>query len=384
LVEDINLKTTWIFTPESGTYSVSMKNEHVIGVAVSSSAEHPLSTLEESFGGFAYLLTRVNGSMRFWRYDSPKGFNCVEFDPTDDRVIFGNDDGNVYVFDLDGSLVSTVKLGAPVYSCAFSPFGNKVAVATESEEGSKITIMDKNFEHLWEYLTDDNVWGLSWHEEEEMLAVASHDGNVYILKKPTAIWKEEVAEAVNKVKWCGNKLVVGTFKPGAVILYDTHNPENPEKVWEIDENLSNVWGLDFNDLCDIIAYGDATVGKMALVDLDGNEIISTEFTGGVQSLSWKGSTIVVATDKIKALSVVRCHPISSMFSSLERVTTISLKWDNDTIEISSVLHSLLGKPGWLYVNNKLLKTSVVRGNHLYVRSPLEGEVELRVPKGVQY
>ncbi|UXD22493.1 hypothetical protein IPA_05475 [Ignicoccus pacificus DSM 13166] len=380
--EEINIKTSWIFTPERGTYSLALRDSRTVALAVSSSSAHPLASSEEEFGGFAYLLTRVDGRITSWRYDSPQGFNCAAFDPVDERVIFGNDDGNVYIFDLDGTLITTIKFGTPVYSCAFSPHGNRVAIATEGEGGGKVSILDKNFEHLWEFLTDDNVWGLSWHVDEEMLAVASHDGNVYILKKPTAIWKEEVAEAVNKVKWCGNKLAVATFKPGKVLLYDTKDPRNPTLLWEIEEGLNNVWGLSFNDDCTLLAYGDASNGKFGLIGIDGNEIISQKYKEGIQSLDWKGAKIALATERLKVLSVLKCGPISSYITKLELVTTLSEKWDRDEVELSSLLHTILGRPEWLYVNGKLLKVSVVEGNHLYVKSPMEGEVELKTPRGI--
>ncbi len=378
--EGISVKTAWIFTPEKGTYSIALRDENRLALAVSSSSGHPLASGEEEFGGFAYLLTRVNGAIKSWRFDSPKGFNCAAFDPVDNKVVFGNDDGYLYVFDFDGSLITKVHFGTAIYSCAYSPSGSKIAIATEGEGGGKVSILDNHFEHLWEFLTDDNVWGMAWHEDEEKLAVASHDGNVYILQKPTAIWKEEIAEAVNKVAWCGNKLAVGTFKPGSVVLYDTKNPESPEKLWEYENGLSNVWGLDFNDNCTLIAYGDAANGKMGILDLEGNEVISTTFKEGVQSLGWKGSNIAIATDRIRVLSVVRCTPLAQAYQILEYAITTSKKWDEDAVEVSALLHALMGKPEWLYVNNKLLRVVVIDGNHLYVRSPFEGDVEIKKPK----
>jgi hypothetical protein len=175
---------------------------------------------------------------------------------------------------------------------------------------------------------------------------------------------------------------VATFKPGKVILYDAKDPYHPQLLWEIDEGLNNVWGLSFNDDCTLIAYGDAANGKFGLVRMDGQEIISHQYKDGIQSLDWKGAKIALAIDRLRVLSILKCGPLSSYITKLETVTTLSEKWDLEEVEISALLHMLLGKPEWLYVNGKLLKVSVVNGNHLHVKSPIEGEVEIKIPRGI--
>ncbi|ALU12482.1 hypothetical protein EYM_04305 [Ignicoccus islandicus DSM 13165] len=371
----INLNLAWTFPLERGTISLKANDENTVAISVSMPPTNLPSDISQT-RGYAYLVRRIDGKIVSWRYEALMGFNCTAFDPMGDRVIYGNDDGNLYVFDYEGNLIDQRNFGSPIHACVFSADGKRLAISLEGEGGDKVSVLDSSLEYLWEFLANDNVWSMAW--KDDVLAVASHDGNVYLVKKPTIIWKEEVAEAVNRVSWCGNKLAVSTFKPGSIIVYDTTDIEKPVRVMEYYSGLENVWGLDFDTDCKLIAFGDLITKRFGIIDLEGNLIVNKHLNDGIQSLSWEESNIFLAHNSLWVLSVEKCTPLSKAGVLIDHVVTISFKLEeSDVAEISSVLHHLLGSPRYVYVNDKLLKVSVVKGDHLYIKSPFEGEVEVK-------
>ncbi len=363
------IEKSWSFVPEKGTIALDSKGNKV-AIAVSRSSMRSTKKSEEA--GFGYVVWKKGKVLMSWRFDSDKGLNCAAFHPTENLVIFGNDEGTLYVFTEDGDLIKTIELNSPVLSCAFSSSGERVALGFE---GGKVSIRDSSFEPLWEYLTDDNVWSLSWSPDEKYLAVASHDNNLYILTKPKDVWRETFSTGVNRVHWCGEKLAAGTWDPGIVAVYNVSDPTSPEKLWE-KELLSSVWGLSWNDACSHLAAG-ATNSVMKVFDTEGEAILSMELYP-IDDLKWKGEFLTVAgKDHVDAFSMYTCTPF--ILPSFKRFKTYSLSQPGTVVEVSEALYLLMGRPKKVLVNGDELEVRVVPGNFLYIISPYDGEVEVEVP-----
>ncbi|NPA85329.1 MAG: WD40 repeat domain-containing protein [Crenarchaeota archaeon] len=364
------LERDFTFYTDGGAVALDSDGEHV---AIGTSKLSPRFPRSGEEGGHAYVVKKKGKVVLSWRFDAEKGFNCAAFSPSKDFVIFGNDDGKLYVFTYDGDLLSAVEVDSPVYSCAFSRSGSYLALGTE---GGKVSVRDSNFEPLWEYLTEDNVWGLSWSPDERYVAAASHDGNVYILTKPKEVWKEDLGSPVNRVSWCGERLAAGTWEPGKVVVYEAGNPASPQKLWE-KSVWGSVWGLEFEDACNYLAAGSS--GKAFKVFAqDGREVFSADLFP-VEDLSWNSAVLAVGGEgRVEVYRTFQCLPHS--LPSLKRFKTISLtKPDNlGFAEMSEALYLLLGKPKVVRVNGEEMGVKVVKGNFLYIFSPYDGEVEVEV------
>ena len=363
------IEKSWSFVPEKGTINLDAKGNKV-AIAVSRSSARSAKKSEEA--GYGYVVWRKGKVLMSWRFDTEKGLNCAAFHPTDNVVIFGGDDGTLYVFTEDGDPIKTVELNSPILSCAFSKSGNRVALGFE---GGKVSIRDSSFEPLWEYLTDDNVWSLSWSPDEKYLAVASHDNNLYILTKPKDVWRETFSSGVNRVHWCGEKLAAATWDPGVVAVYNVSDPTSPEKLWER-ELLSSVWGLSWNDVCSNLAAG-ATNSLLKIFDSEGESILSVELYP-IDDLRWGSEFLAVAgKDHVDAFNTYVCTPF--LLPSFKRFRTFSLSQPGTVAEVSEALYLLMGKPKKILVNGDEFEVKVVPGNFLYIISPYDGEVEVEVP-----
>ncbi len=364
------LEKAFVFYTEGGTIALDTDGDKV-GIAVSKSSPRAVAKAEE--GGHAYVVWKKGRVVLSWRYDTEKGFNCVSFNPTKDMIVFGNDDGNLYVFTKDGELIKTVNLDAPVYSCAFSPSGNFLAVGTE---GGKVTVRDSSLEPIWEYLTEDNVWGISWSPDEKYIAVASHDGNLYILTKPKDVWRESLGSGVNRVVWCDQYLAASTWEPGEVVLYEVSDPTSPHKLWER-EILGNVWGLAMDDACNYVLAGSSN-SVVKVFDVEGNSVMSMELFP-VDDAAWNGALVAIGgKNRVEVFNGVVCLPYS--IPSLKRFKIISLSKPEalSYIEMSEVLYLLLNRPRKVKVNGDEFEVRVRKGNFLYIISPYDGEVEVEV------
>ncbi|ABU81743.1 WD40 repeat domain-containing protein [Ignicoccus hospitalis] len=365
----LNLEKDFTFFTEGGSLSIDTK-DNLLAIAVSKAS--PRGERNDEEGGHAYVVTKKGKVIMSWRFDSQKGFNCAAFKPDSDVVIFGNDDGSLYVFKTDGEMIKKVDLDAAIYSCAFSPSGSFVALGTE---GGKVSVRDSSFEPLWEYLAEDNVWGLSWSPDERYVAVASHDGHLYVLTKPKEVWKDDLGAPVNKAKWCGNYLAASTWE-GLVVTYDASDPQSPSKLWE-GRLGSNVWGLDFDDACSYLAAGSRG-SDLVIFDTEGNMTLSVK-PGPVDDLSWRGPSLAVASkNKVEVFKTMSCVPY--ILPTLKRFKAASFsKPENiDFIEMSKLFYALLGRPKKVKVNGETYWVKVIDGDFLYIFSQHDGEVEVEI------
>ena len=364
------LEKEFVFYTEDGTVAVDSDGE---AIAIGVSRASPRGAEKGKEGGHAYVVWRRNKVVFSWRFDAEKGFNCAAFKPSSDLVVFGNDDGFLYVFNKSGELLKTVNVDSPIYSCAFSPSGSYLAMGTE---GGKVTVRDSNFDPLWEYLTEDNVWGLSWSPDERFVAVASHDGNLYVLTKPKEVWKDDLKSPVNRVVWCDDYLVAGTWEPGTVALYDASDPTSPTKLWER-ELLGNVWGLDMDSACNYVLAGSSN-SIVKIFSIDGKDVMSME-AFPVDDVAWAGATVAIGgKSKVEVYAAEVCLPYA--IPSLRRFKIISLsKPENlNVVEMSEVLYLLLNKPKKIKVNGDEFEVRPIKGDFLYILSPYDGEVEVEV------
>lgn len=160
-----------------------------------------------------------------WTRDLPRSpYGAWDVVFQQDRLIVGDDNGDMYIFNLEGkvSWKTKVKRKDYVYGVAASSGGYLAAVT----QGGGVHVY-KNGRLTWKRTTGFSNYGVAISEELGLVAVGSWDKNLYIydIKGKLFLKRQEKSE-INRVDFSGDRLIYGS-KDGTANLLKIVRREEP-------------------------------------------------------------------------------------------------------------------------------------------------------------
>ncbi len=139
-----------------------------------------------SSDNYVYLL---KSGLLLWKYDAKMPVISVAVTPDSSYLVCGTGsfesdkeenqkDYKVFLFDGDGKLLWSKKIGYTVSSVSITPDGSYIAVGSWD---NKVHIFSKSGEHLKEFKTDGKIWSVSITPDGKNVIAGSTDSYVYFL-----------------------------------------------------------------------------------------------------------------------------------------------------------------------------------------------------------
>ncbi|NMC61033.1 MAG: PQQ-binding-like beta-propeller repeat protein [Candidatus Methanofastidiosa archaeon] len=189
----INQEGNYVGGSSSNVYAILYKNsrpewDYRTGDKINSvSLTEDGSTLAiASSDNFVYV---VKLGFLQWKYDLQAPATSVAVTPDASYIVCGSGsfeskegdaprDYKIFLFDKEGKLLWSQKIGYTVSSVSITPDGSFIAVGSWDK---KVHIFSKSGEHLKEFKTEGNVWSVSITPDGKKVVAGSTDTNVYLL-----------------------------------------------------------------------------------------------------------------------------------------------------------------------------------------------------------
>ncbi len=219
-------------------------------------------------------------------YRHKAGIYCVR-KICEGKYLLGTEDMSVLILDDEGN-VERINTEYAVLSCAIK--GNKAVLGSCCGAIYLLDLESKKLIKIYEAY--GNVYSISWGK---YIYAASFDGNIYALKGLGRLMNgKRLAENVNVVSVCGERVAAGTFEPGGVFVFD----EELNPIWSRG-NFFDVRVIAWRDLCKGLYVGSWD-GRVSLYRNDGTEVLRGMGPRGIESGDYvKGLLVLGAWGRIE-------------------------------------------------------------------------------------
>ena len=130
-----------------------------------------------------------------------------------------------------------------------------------------------------------HVYDVEWGP---YIYVASFDGSLYAFDEELNLIKRiDLAENVNVVRHCGDRVAVGTFEPGGVFVLD----KDLNLIWSRG-NYLDVRMIAWREGCDGLYVGSWD-GEFSLYTSGGKEVMKGRGPRGIESGAWSNGLLAV-------------------------------------------------------------------------------------------
>ncbi len=196
---------------------------------------------------------------------------ALDFSPDGRRVVLGGRaDGSVRFYDLPaGFEVQCLRLGYPPDELAFHPRGNQLAVSSSflrvyDLEGKVLA----TFQSACRWLS-----GLAWRGDGRLLAVAGHDGNIYV-------WDAEAGRQQAVLRGHQRDVIEVAFHPDGDLLASS-SWDGTTRLWDAASGRHLVWARG--------GFGRFSTDGRSLTYRRGSEVEIWEVASGRECWRLQGS-----------------------------------------------------------------------------------------------